>query len=81
MFILFFLIGLGDPKDSFFKVDNVDSCFRVYRMDDITGQWVRYNKEPESWGAPTVSVPQQHNFKQEPIPSWPPIPVQSQIYY
>ena len=52
---------------------------RVYRMDDITGQWVRYSKEPD-WG-PAVSVPQQHNFKQEPIPSWPPIPVQSQLYY
>eukprot|EP00092_Neocalanus_flemingeri_P046155 GFUD01051882.1.p1 GENE.GFUD01051882.1~~GFUD01051882.1.p1 ORF type:complete len:133 (+),score=8.35 GFUD01051882.1:2-400(+) len=54
---------------------------RLYRKDDITGQWVRYNKEPEGWGSPAVSAPQQHNFKQEPIPSWPPLPVQSQLYY
>ena len=57
---------------------------RVYRMDEITGQWVRCGKE-EGWGGAGVasSVAQQHSFKQEPIPSWPvpPIPVQSQIYY
>ena len=61
---------------------------RVYRMDEISGQWVRVSKEPaDNWSGPAahaavtaVSLPQQHNFKQEPIPSWPPIPVQSQIY-
>lgn len=62
---------------------------RLYRKDDLTGHWVRYNKEPEGWGTAGGAVvpssnpaaPQQHNFKQEPIPSWPSLPVQSQLYY
>jgi len=59
---------------------------RLYKKDDLTGHWVRYNKEPEpgGWGGVPTSNPggpQQHNFKQEPIPPWPPIPVQSQLYY
>ena len=45
---------------------------------------VRYNKEPDGWaGSPVVTPTQQHNFKQEPslATGWPPIPVQSQLYY
>ena len=50
------------------------------RKDELTGHWVRTNKEPETW-APAPPPVQHHNFKQEPIPHWPTIPVQSQIYY
>ena len=54
---------------------------RLYRKDEHSGQWVRCSKEPEGWGAP-APAPQQHSFKQEPVPSWPAgIPVQSQLYY
>ena len=45
---------------------------------------MRYNKEPDGWaGSPVVTATQQHNFKQEPslATGWPPIPVQSQLYY
>ena len=66
------------PSVSIFGTNNP----RVYRMDEISGHWVRVGKDPDNWGPPAVtSLPQQHNFKQEPIPSWPPLPVQSQIYY
>jgi len=49
---------------------------RLYRKDELTGQWVRYTKEPD-WGP----AHPPHNFKQEPVPSWPSLPVQSQLYY
>jgi len=53
---------------------------RLYRKDDHSGHWVRYSKEPETWGP--AATTQQHSFKQEPVPGWPPgIPVQSQLYY
>jgi len=52
---------------------------RLYRKDDLTGHWVRLNKEPDSWASPPSL--QHHNFKQEPVPPWPAIPVQSHIYY
>jgi len=55
---------------------------RLYRKDEHSGQWVRCSKEPEGWGVGAPAAPQQHSFKQEPVPSWPAgIPVQSQLYY
>ena len=52
---------------------------RLYRKEEHSGHWVRCSKEPDTWGAAVV---QQHSFKQEPVPGWPPgIPVQSQLYY
>jgi len=61
---------------------------RLYRKDELTGHWVRMNKDGEGWVSPppttlppsSTPLHQQH-FKQEPVPSWPTIPVQSQIYY
>jgi len=57
---------------------------RLYRKDDVSGQWLRYNKE-EAWTpvTPPATTPSQHlhNFKQEPIASWPSLAVQPQLYY
>ena len=56
---------------------------RLYRKDDVSGQWVRCNKE-ETWTPvtpPPTTSQHLHNFKQEPISSWPGLGVQSQLYY
>jgi hypothetical protein len=59
---------------------------RLYRKDDLTGHWVRYGKEAtappaDSWAGPSPPTPQHHSFKQEPVPAWPALAVQPQLYY
>ena len=57
---------------------------RIYRKDDLTGHWVRYGKEAaDTWAGPPppATTAQHHNFKQEPVPAWPALAVQPQLYY
>ena len=59
---------------------------RIYRKDDLSGQWVRYGKEPptttaDTWAGTPPVAPQHHSFKQEPVPAWPALAVQPQLYY